>query len=111
MKKLSLPGTPAHTLNAALGFNNRKFSARLSYNFASDFIDELGKSTLYDVYYDKVNYLDFNCNLSIGKYVNIFANVNNILNQPLRYYQGSQDYTYQVEYYNFRFDAGVKLNF
>ncbi len=110
-EKLSLPGTPAHTLNAALGFNNRKFSARLSYNFASDFIDELGKSTLYDVYYDKVNYLDFNCNLSIGKYVNIFANVNNILNQPLRYYQGSQDYTYQVEYYNFRFDAGVKLNF
>ncbi len=110
-EKLSLPGTPAHTLNAALGFNNRKFSARLSYNFASDFIDELGKSTLHDVYYDKVNYLDFNCNLSIGKYVNIFANVNNILNQPLRYYQGSQDYTYQVEFYNFRFDAGIKLNF
>ncbi|OQB31459.1 MAG: Colicin I receptor precursor [Bacteroidetes bacterium ADurb.Bin174] len=110
-EKLSLPGTPTHTLNAALGFNSRKFSARLSYNFASDFIDELGESAYQDVYYDKVNYLDFNANLSIGKYVNIFANVNNILNQPLRYYQGSQEYTYQVEYYNFRFDAGVKLNF
>lgn len=110
-EELSLPGTPAHTLNAALGFNNRKFSARLSYNYASDFIDELGKSAFFDVYYDKVNYLDFNCNLSVGKHTNIFANVNNILNQPLRYYQGSQEYTYQAEYYNFRFDAGVKFNF
>lgn len=110
-EKLSLPGTPKHTFNAALGFDNRKFSARISYNFASDFIDELGVEAYKDRYYDSVNYLDFNANLRIGKYVNLFANVNNILNQPLRYYQGSKEHTMQVEYYNFRFDAGVKLNF
>ena len=46
-----------------------------------------------------------------GKYLHIFANVNNILNQPLRYYQGSKEYTMQAEYYNFRFDAGVKVVF
>ena len=109
--KLSLPGTPENTFNAALGYDSRRFSARLSYNFASDFIDELGEEAFYDRYYDKVNYLDFNANVKVGKYVNIFANVNNILNQPLRYYQGSKEYTMQVEYYNFRFDAGVKLVF
>ncbi|MCE5179701.1 MAG: TonB-dependent receptor [Porphyromonadaceae bacterium] len=109
--ELSMPGTPAHTFNAALGYDTRKFSARLSYNFASDFIDELGEEAFYDRYYDKVNYLDFNMNIRVGKYVNVFANVNNILNQPLRYYQGSKDYTMQAEYYNFRFDAGVKLSF
>ncbi len=110
-EKLSLPGTPKHTFNAALGFDNRKFSARLSYNFASQFIDELGTEAFKDRYYDAVSYLDFNTNLRIGKYVNVFANVNNILNQPLRYYQGSKEYSMQMEFYNFRFDAGVKLNF
>lgn len=109
--KLSMPGTPKHTFNAALGYDTRLFSARLSYNFASDFLDELGKEAFYDRYYDKVNYLDFNLSIKAGKHVHIFANVNNILNQPLRYYQGEQDRTMQVEYYNFRFDAGVKLNF
>lgn len=109
--ELSMPGTPSHTFNAALGYNSRKFSARLSYNFASDFIDELGEEAFYDRYYDKVNYLDFNMNVRVGDYVNIFANVNNLLNQPLRYYQGSEEYTMQMEYYNIRFDAGVKVVF
>lgn len=109
--QLCLPGTPKHTLNMALGYETKKFSARLSYNYASDFIDKLGKAAFFDRYYDAVNYLDFNANAKIGKHVNIFANINNILNQPLRYYQGSKDYTMQMEYYSFRFDAGVKLIF
>lgn len=110
-EKLSLPGTPKHTFNAALGFDNKKFSARISYNFASDFIDELGVEAFKDRYYDSVNYLDFNANLKIGKHVSLFANMNNILNQPLRYYQGSKEHTMQSEYYNFRLDGGVKLIF
>ncbi|WP_129594773.1 TonB-dependent receptor [Seramator thermalis] len=110
-EKMRLPGTPEHTFNAALGYDDRRFSARLSYNFASNFIDELGESVFYDRYYDAVNYLDFNVNIKVGRYVNIYANVNNILNQPLRYYQGSKDYTMQMEYYNFRFDAGAKFIF
>lgn len=110
-EQMRLPGTPEHTFNAALGYEMKRFSARLSYNYASSFIDELGNELFYDRFYDAVNYLDFNINAKIGKHVNIFANVNNILNQPLRYYQGSKEKTMQVEYYNFRFDAGVKLNF
>ncbi len=110
-EELSMPGTPTHTFNAALGFDNRKFSARLSYNFASDFIDELGDEAFYDRYYDKANYLDFNMNMKVGDHVNIYANVNNLLNKPLRFYQGSEEYTMQEEYYNIRFDAGVKVTF
>jgi hypothetical protein len=63
---LRLPGTPAHTLNASLAYESKKLTARISYNFASDFIDELGSATIYDRYYDKVNYLDLNLNYKIG---------------------------------------------
>lgn len=34
-----------------------------------------------------------------------------LLNQPLRYYQGSKDYTMQQEYYGVKFNGGVKVTF
>ena len=35
---------------------------------------------------------------------------NNLTNQPLRYYQGIQSRTMQVEYYNARFNFGLKFD-
>ncbi|MCB0643798.1 MAG: TonB-dependent receptor, partial [Phaeodactylibacter sp.] len=107
---LPLPGSPQHTLNASLAYDAEKFSARLSYNFASDFIDEVGDSAFGDRYYDLVNYLDFNMNININKSLRVYVNANNLLNQPLRYFQGVSDRTAQMEYYNARFDLGLKFD-
>ena len=41
----------------------------------------------------------------------IYAEAGNLLNQPLRYYQGNKDRTMQAEYYGVRVNAGVKINF
>ena len=51
-KGLSLPGSPEHTANVSLYFEKFGLSARLSFNYASDFIDEMGASKFYDRYYD-----------------------------------------------------------
>ena len=40
----------------------------------------------------------------------IFAEANNLLNQPLRYYQGNKDRTMQVEYYGVKVNVGFKIN-
>ena len=40
----------------------------------------------------------------------VFAEVNNLLNQPLRYYQGTKNRTMQVEYYGVKVNAGFKIN-
>ena len=40
----------------------------------------------------------------------IFAEANNLLNQPLRYYQGEEKRTMQVEYYGVKVNAGFKIN-
>ena len=40
-----------------------------------------------------------------------YAEANNLLNQPLRYYQGTKDRTMQAEYYGVKVNAGVKINF
>ena len=110
---LSLPGSPEHTANASLFFEKWGFNARLSYNFASAFIDEMGADTFYDRYYDAVNYMDVNVSYTFGKKykITVYADCSNILNQPLRYYQGSKDYTMQAEYYGVKVNGGVKFNF
>lgn len=112
-KGLSLPGSPEHTANASLFFEKWGLNARLSYNYASAFIDEMGASAFYDRYYDAVNYLDLNLSYTLGRKTKItfYADCTNLLNQPLRYYQGSKDFTMQQEYYGVKFNAGVKVNF
>lgn len=112
-KDLKLPGSPEHTANASLYFEKGGLNLRLSYNFASDFIDEMGESAFYDRYYDKVNYMDVNASYTFGKKLRttFYAEANNLLNQPLRYYQGISERTMQSEHYGVKVNAGVKINF
>ena len=110
---IKMTGSPEHTANASLYFEKKGLNVRLSYNFASEFVDEFGTVAALDRYYDKVNYLDANASYTFGdKFKTTFyVEANNLLNQPLRYYQGTKDRTMQAEYYGVRLNAGVKINF
>ena len=110
---LSLPGSPEHTANFSLYFEKHGLSARLSFNYASSFIDEMGQSKFYDRYYDAVKYMDFNIGYTFGKKtkITVYADCTNLLNQPLRYYQGTKEHTMQAEYYGVKVNGGIKLNF
>lgn len=110
---LRLPGSPEHTANLSLYFEKAGVSLRCSYNFASDFIDEVGEEAFYDRYYDKVSYMDLNASYTFGKdfKTTFYAEATNLLNQPLRYYQGTKDRSMQAEYYGVRVNAGVKIKF
>lgn len=109
---VKVAGSPEHTANASLFFEKWGANIRLSYNFASSFIDEMSTSRQLDRYYDKVNYLDLNASYTWGKKTKftVYANANNLLNQPLRYYQGEKNCTMQVEYYGVKVNAGFKIN-
>ena len=60
-----------------------------------------------------MNYLDLNASYTFGKKVKctVYAEANNLLNQPLRYYQGTKDRTMQAEYYGVKVNAGFKIAF
>lgn len=110
---VKMAGSPEHTANASLYFEKGGVNIRLSYNFASSFIDQMNTgSRELDRYYDKVNYLDLNASYTWGKQTKftVFAEANNLLNQPLRYYQGTKDRTMQTEYYGVKVNAGFKIN-
>jgi TonB-dependent receptor len=109
-ENISLPGTAKHTMNASLSYDSKKFTFRTSLNYATDFVDEFGEEAFYDRYYDKAVYLDVNANYAITPKFRVYAEANNLLNQPLYYYQGVSTRLMQAEYYNVRIQFGLKLD-
>lgn len=107
---LGLPGAAEHTLNASLSFETKKLVVRASLNFTSDYVDEVGSEAFNDRYYDTQTFLDINASYAITPMWRIFAEANNLTDQPLRYYQGIQDRVMQEEFYGPRFKLGVKFD-
>lgn len=108
---LPLVGTPNNLINASLAYDSKKLELRVSYSFADQFIEEFDDEAFYDRWYDKVNYLDINGEYEFHKNWKFYVSLENLLNQPLRYYQGIQDRTMQAEYYGVNAKAGVKFKF
>lgn len=108
---LGLPRTAPHMLNGSLAWENNKFSARLSANFTSAYLDEIGGNEFEDSYYDKQFFLDFNMSYKFMQNWRVFFEANNLTNQALRYYQGESNRMKQLEYYQSRFTLGVKYDF
>jgi TonB-dependent receptor len=107
---LALPGTAENMFNASLSYETDKLVLRVSLNYASDYIDELGGEAFEDRYYDKQTFLDINGSYAFNPKWRFFFEINNLTNQPLRYYQGISSRTMQMEYYNVRFNAGLKFD-
>ncbi|MBP0904764.1 TonB-dependent receptor [Mariniflexile gromovii] len=107
---LDLPQTAPNMFNASLGYATKKLSLRLSGNYSDAYIDEIGGRAFEDRYYDEQFFLDFNANISINKNLSLYADLNNITNQPLRYFQGVKSRTMQMEYYGRRLTFGLKYD-
>lgn len=107
---LALPGTAPHTVNGSLSFDSKKVSFRISINYTAAYLDELGDEAFKDRYYDKQLFLDANASYVFTEKLRLYVEANNLLNTPLRYYQGSSDYTMQSEYYNARVQLGLKFD-
>lgn len=107
---LGLPRTAPHMLNGSLSWENNKFSARVSANYTAAYLDEIGKDAFNDAYYDKQFFLDANASYKITPQLRVFAEANNLTDQPLRYYQGDVARMKQLEYYKPRYTLGVKFD-
>lgn len=107
---LELPGATPNMFNASLSYGDDKFTARLSGNFSDAYLDELGGNDFEDRYYDQQFFMDFNITYAITKNLRIYADLTNITNQPLRYFQGVRSRTQQLEFYNRRLTFGLKYD-
>ncbi|QDO93453.1 TonB-dependent receptor [Formosa sediminum] len=107
---LDLPNTAPNMFNGSLGYSGKNFSIRLSANYSDAYIDEIGGRAFEDRYYDEQFFLDLNARANLTKQLSLYVDVNNITNQPLRYYQGVSNRTMQMEYYKTRITFGLKYD-
>ena len=105
-----LAGAVENMLNASWAYESNKFFVRVSTNYSGEAVDELGSDAWEDRYYDEQFFLDANAAYTINDKIRIFTEFKNITNQPLRYYQGASHRTMQLEYYNFNWNLGVKID-
>ncbi|HWR01241.1 MAG TPA: TonB-dependent receptor [Chlorobaculum sp.] len=112
---LPLPGSPAHTFNASVSYETGPLSLRLSGNYHSAFMDSeegsIGENKWQDRYYDSSFTMDFNGTYKLTKELHLFFEINNLTNQPMRFYQGEKRYVAQEEWYDRRFMIGMKADF
>ena len=107
---LDLPGTAPNMFNSSLGYNDKKFNIRLSANYSDAYIDEIGGSAFEDRFYDEQFLVDFNISFAVNPNLRIYGELNNITDQPLRFYQGVRSRTMQAEYYGRRLTFGLKYD-
>jgi len=111
-REVDLPGSAPHTLNSSLSYEDGTLVLGLSYNYNAAYLDpdEVDLTPGLERYYDQTHYLDLNASWRITPSWLVFLEANNLLNQPLRYYAGDRDRTFQAEYYDRRLNAGVKFD-
>ncbi len=110
VESIPLPGQSKHAANVSLFYESDKFYARLSGNYQSAFLYELGNDKGLDVFYDESFHLDLTANYQFNESLNAFVDFMNLTNTPLRYYMGTRDYFKQQEYYSWWGRIGVKIN-
>ncbi|MFI1745007.1 TonB-dependent receptor [Thalassobellus sediminis] len=107
---LDLPGTAPNMVNGSLAYTSNRLSLRLSANYSDSYIDEIGGNAFEDRYYGEQFLVDFNGSYKIGNGFSAYFSLNNITDQPLRYFQGVKARTMQMEYYGRRLTFGLKYD-
>jgi TonB-dependent receptor len=110
-ERVTLPGQARHTANLALFYDTNRFFARITANYHDAFLSQLGADADLDEYYDKEFRLDFNANVDVAKHFNVFVDIINLTNTPLRYYLGTPSRIKQQEFYSWWGRVGLKVDF
>jgi hypothetical protein len=80
-------------------------------NFHGSYIDVVGADNTQDRFYDTNNQLDVSFTQKLTRNFRLYANVLNLNNSPLRYFQGVPNRPLQEETYHWWMDFGVKVEF
>lgn len=106
----TLPGQAGSVGNIALSYQKYGFSAQLSLNYHSKYIDIVGEDSQNDIYYDDHVQLDFSANQQILSGLSAYVQILNLTDAPLRYYIGDTKRPIQREFYSWWVQAGFKFN-
>jgi TonB-dependent receptor len=110
-RKADIPRQADSLYNAALFYDDSTFAVRIAVNHKGAYIQEHGDSSDEDSYYGDYTSVDLSASYQATSDLMVYADINNITNEPMKYYLGSERRPLQVEYYGYRANLGVKYSF
>ncbi|AKM09491.1 TonB-dependent receptor [Croceicoccus naphthovorans] len=111
LRKITLPSTSKHTLNAVLGYEKGPLSLRLSGTYRDKYLDEISGEAEEDRYVDDHFQLDFSAKFQLTDMVQLYGewvNINNAKYFAYNNYNGQRNLLQYEEYdYTVKFGARV----
>ncbi|ASK30255.1 TonB-dependent receptor [Chryseobacterium sp. T16E-39] len=111
--KTTIPNQAKHIFNTIVFYETSKFMLRLAGNYKRDYVSEIRTAAGPDHYqhFDKNFTVDASTSYSINKNIRLFVELNNIFNEPNRYYMGTKSRVENISYSGIRGQLGVNFNF
>ncbi|WP_213611554.1 TonB-dependent receptor [Pseudoalteromonas sp.] len=110
-EQFSLPESADQAGNFYLGYEDKKFSTRLSVSYRDKFLSEVGDNKLYDIYVAEHTQIDLSASYKFSKHAELVGELINLTDEPLELYQGDPAFTLQYEEYGMTFALGLKGKF
>ena len=110
-RSISLPGQSDVTGNLTVGWENDSLSLRLSANYKSDYLDEVGNvlDDRYDYQVDDQLFVDFSASYFLRDNLQVFFEAQNLTDESYYVYTGSRRYNAQYEEYGPSYKIGLTL--
>ena len=106
-----LPSTSKNTANITLFYEREGINVRLGGYYVSHDLWVVGTSKDTDIYNDGRFTLDLGSSYAINTNWSVYANVKNLTNTPLTFYEGYSNRVIQREYYGITAQAGINFSF
>ena len=120
-RKIMFPGTSKWVMNASLFYEKYGFSARVSYQNRTKWIDSIDEYDTVngvfqglnggDQYWARDDELDASLRYAITPNLEVYADFSNLLNGPGRRFAGVSARTIERETFGRRYTGGVRFNF
>ncbi|WP_313090656.1 TonB-dependent receptor [Chryseobacterium flavum] len=109
----TIPNQAKHIFNTILFYETSKLMLRLAGNYKGNYVSEIRAAAGADhyQYFDKNFTVDLSTSYAITRKVRLFIELNNIFNEPNRYYMGVKDRVENISYSGIRGQLGVNFNF
>lgn len=100
-----------HTGNVTFGYNKDAWDVRLTGNYRSSYLDDIGDDSLSDRYTDDFFQLDLTARYQVSDALLLSAQVMNLNDAPEYYYFGNESRLSQYDEYGTTIQAGIRYSF
>lgn len=109
----TIPNQAKHIFNTILFYETSRLMVRIAGNYKGNYVSEIRAAAGADhyQYFDKNFTVDLSTSYSLTKKIRLFIELNNILNEPNRFYMGTKDRVENISYSGMRGQLGFNFNF